>query len=150
MKDYDLNDVKVGDLVAFVCIRRNVSGPERHSIQKGTIVKFTDSTAVIDCEDLGKSFRIVEAKDEYRNEEKLKKVALLKEYNAEANDDTAKDALGQELKIGDSVAYMDNIYIDSCDGFIKGTVTKLTTKFVEMDGYKRKSYEKVVRIKNGS
>lgn len=153
MKDYLLNEVKVGDLVAFICVRRNDKGFRRYTIQKGIIQSFTDSSAVIDCADLGKTFRIIETSGKYTGNDivgsRLKKAALMKEFDDAANESVPTDALGQELKPGDIVAYMDEIYQDSCAGFIKGTVTKITAKFVEMDGSKRKTRDKVVRIQSG-
>ncbi len=154
MKDYDLNKVISGDQVAFICVRRNEEGYRRYSIQKGTIQNFTASSAVIDCPDLGQSFRIVETSGSYTGnkiqEYRLKKVALMKEYLPAINGFEPTDALGQELKLGDVVAYMDDIYQDSCAGFIKGTVTKITAKLVEMDGSKRKTHDKVVVIESSN
>ena len=154
MKDYDLKKVISGDPVAFICVRRNKEGYRRYSIQKGTIQGFTASSVVIDCPDLEQTFRIVETSGSYTGnrikEDRLKKVALMKEYLPAANESEPTDALGQELKLGDVVAYMDDIYQDSCAGFIKGTVTKITAKLVEMDGFKRKTRGKVVRIESSN
>lgn len=154
MKDYDLNEVKAGDLVAFICVRRNDQGFRRYSIQKGIIQSFSASSAVIDCTDLEKTFRIVETSGRYTGNEitddRLKKVAVMKEFALASNDTVPADALGQELKLGDTVAYMDDIYQDSCAGLIKGTVTKITAKFVEMDGSKKKTHDKVAVIQRNS
>ena len=153
MKDYDLNEVKVGNQVAFICAQTDEHGYKRFSIQKGTIKSFSDSSAVIDCADLEKTFRIIETSGRYTgnniSEYRLKKVALMKKCSITANDSVPVDALGQELKVGDVVAYMDDINQGSCAGLIKGTVTKITAKLVEMDGSKRKTRDKVVKLKSG-
>ncbi len=150
MKDYDLNEVKVGDQVAFICGRRNDKGFRRYSIQKGVIQSFSDSSAVIGCADLGQTFRIVETLGTYHgnahDEARLKKVALLNEFTMAESEDDHTDGLGQELQIGDTVAYMADINQDSCAGFIKGTVTKVSAKFAEMDGSQKKTYEKIVKL----
>ena len=50
MKDFNLNEVRVGDNVAFICNKPNEKGFLRSSIQVGTIEKATGKGVSIYCE----------------------------------------------------------------------------------------------------
>ena len=149
MYDYERNELQVGDCVAFICMTPNDKGFRRYNVQEGIITKMQKSSAEIFSEKMNKTYRVMVTSGSYTGNEikkpRLKKVAkLFNKYESE--DSVFADALGQSVHEGDWVAYMADIYQDSCPGFIKGSIQKVTSNFVVLEAGKRRTTPKFAVI----
>ena len=153
MNDYEMNKVQVGDCVAFICLMPNEKGFRRYNVQEGVITKMTKTSAEIYSEKMGQTYRVMVTSGAYDGndfrEPRLKKVAkLFNKYESE--DGVFADALSQSVHEGDVAACMADMYQDSCPGFIKMKVQKVTNNFAMMEGGKRRTAPKFAVIQRNS
>ncbi|MBR0161977.1 MAG: hypothetical protein IJQ02_11940 [Oscillospiraceae bacterium] len=129
-------EIQVGDDVVFI---RNASGSPP-ILLTGKVERLSDKSIVVkDPKD--QNYRIVLPKWET---DMLPRVIVMSARPEREKTDPV-DGSGYPLQMGDPVAYMKDAYSGSSEGFITGTVTKITAKNVAV-GEKRKNFDKVVII----
>ena len=134
--DYLEKEIALDDEVMFI---RNKSG-EAPQLMHGKVEKISGKSIVITTE-TGERNRVILSEDDA---ECISRVIVMVPRPERTNDGVI-DASGYPLKEGDPIAYMKAISYNRCDGFQTGTITKLTSKYIEVNGTKRAS-NRVVAI----
>ena len=105
---------------------------------KGTIKRMTGKSVEIDSEDGSVDKLILSA----GTEGMILKILVMADRPQREGEPV--DVTGYPIKVGDKVAYMDDIYTNSCKKLLPGTVEKISRDTVYLSKTRRKSNRMVV------
>lgn len=108
-------EIEIGQEVAFVCRQ------EKNAIKRGKVHSMTKSTIMVESDD--KLYRLISDPEDGLS---IKKAIVIEWKKERAKKDSAIDAIGQPIKEGKTVAYRQEVYVNTCKGFSYGTITKVT------------------------
>ena len=147
MVDFIDQKIEVG---AHICFIRNERGKPTF-IKYGTVKKISEKSLDVEVED-GSIHKVMFSTSRYLDNTKQLKVVVIKDRpNREGNE---KDISGYPIKVGDAVAFPEGVSNGSSRRFIKGTVSGLTQKNVNIvsdeTSYEnaRRTFDRVVVIES--
>lgn len=107
-------DIEIGQEVAFICRQ------EKNAIRKGKVHGITKSTIEVRYDD--KQCRLVSDPEDGLS---IRKAIVIDWKKGRAKKDSSMDAIGQPLRVGKTVAYRQEVYVDNCKGFSYGRIEKI-------------------------
>lgn len=133
-------EINIGQDVAFI------NRQEKNAIRKGKVQNITKNTIAVQYDN--KLCRLVSDPEDGIS---IKKAIVIDWKKARAKKDSQVDAIGQPLEEGKTVAYRQEVYINNCQGFLYGSIIKVTGTYAlirdtETDKEIRRRHDLIVVI----
>lgn len=133
-------EIKIGQDVVFICSQ------DKNILRKGKVQKITKSTISVMSDN--KSYRLLSDPEDGLT---IRKAIVIDWKKSRTKKDAEVDAIGQPLVEEKLVAYRQEVYIDSCKGFLYGTIIKVTGTYafirdMETDKETRRRHDLIVVI----